>query len=492
MSTKPIVYLEADKSWLFDGQTLTPCDFSAVKKYQSGAFIPLSKLQIGNYKFSSSLSDTEKQIQAEIKMHEDAGLSSNMDYEITSYSHVLEFEKSTLVEAFACSHENLEDNFGSIAKKVKVIDWVVPSHIAYESFYVNHDTAVSTTDLFYYLSDEESYAVLFQNGKYIAHRRTYSIEQLAKESSLDLVKCKRLLSEFGLNREKYPEEDRLFFDQLELIFSKQVEKIVHTINHKRGVFGIDGIDKIYVDFDGKRLDGLDKIFSAYGMENIPLEPLACEDDNSINSHRHMQAMYIYLCANDKISNQLNLTIYERQLPIYKRHVGILLGVGAAALLLALIHPSYYFIQNQILEDKVNALENRLSILNKEKEALNSQLQDIKDKREEDEKKIASIQELNKVYGITLDALPKLMSSRYVRQRMMYDALSILGTYKLSAISLEQNGIKEMKIHVISEYTSRENIAKFMKKWIDSGYSGARTSEIYLDENIYESKIEVSK
>lgn len=491
MSTKRIVYLEDDKSWLFDGHVLTPCDFSYVKKYQSGAFISLSKIQVGNYKFSSSLSDTEIEIQTEIKMYENAGLSSEKDYEITSYTHNIEFENTTLVEAFACSHEDIKDGFDKIAQKSKNIDWLVPSFISYESFYTCK-TVTDTTDLFYYLSDEEAHIVLFQNRQYVAHRRVSSIKQLAKESGLDIVRCKGLLNEFGLLQENYPEEEKIFFDQLESLFSKQVEKIVHTINHKRGLFGISGIDNIYIDFGGRNLEGIERIFSVYGMENIHLEVLSCKDEELENAHRYLKAMYIYLCANDKILNPLNLTIYERQPPIYKRHVGVLMGVSVAAMFLALIYPGYYYIQNQVLEDEINSLEKKHLGLKTKQTVLNKNLNKLKEQRKEVEKKITSVQNMNKVYNETLNTLPELINTRYVRRKMMYDALSILESNKLSTISLEQNGTTEMNLHVICNYTKRDNIAKFIKKWIDIGYSGARTSEIYLDENIYESKIRVLK
>ena len=491
MSNKSIVYLEGDESWLFDGSTLTPCGLDAIKKHPSGISVSLSSLQIGNFKFPASLSATEKHIQTEIKMHEEAGLSSDKNYEMASYSHHLEFENSTLIEAFACDVEVIKEQFGDIAKKAKVIDWIIPSFVAYESYYSCHPNDGST-DLFYYLSDTESYAVLIQNGKYIANRRTASIEQLAKETGIDEVRCKRLLSEYGLNPEKYPEEDRVFFDKLESLFSKQVEKIVHTVNHKRGIFGIDGIDNIYIDFAGKNLDGLERIFAAFGMNDIPVNAFVCEDENAKDSHRYLKAMYIYLCANEKLENSLNLTMYERQTPLHKRPAGYLLGIGLVSFTIGLFLPIYYMFLNSALDDEINILNSKLSSLQIKQKVLNEELKVLRTNRKADTAKLNAVKEVNIVYNITLDTLPKLMNSKVVRQRMMYDSLDMLSKYKLSAVSLEQNATNEINVHVICAYSKRDNIAKFMKKWINSGYSSARTDEIYLDENIYESKIRVAR
>jgi hypothetical protein len=48
----------------------------------------------------------------------------------------------------------------------------------------------------------------------------------------------------------------------------------------------------------------------------------------------------------------------------------------------------------------------------------------------------------------------------------------------------------MSIHVIADYDKRATIAKFMQRWMETGYQEAHTDEIYLDANIYESKIRV--
>lgn len=489
MSTKPIVYLEKNEAWLFDGEVFTPCEFSAVKKYQCGTTIPLSKLQIGSFKFSSSLSATELQIQTEIKMHEEGGLDSSSDYEVSSFNHVLEFENSTLVEAFASSHKELHESCDAIIKNTKVLDWVVPSFITYSSYYVRNEVEAKT-DLFYYLGKEESYAVLFHKGKYIAHRRTLCLEEISIEVGIDDLRCRSLLSMNGLVEANYSEKDKPFFEQLQLVFSKQVEKIVHAVNHKRGLFGIEGIDHVYVDFYGHSLEGLENIFAAYGMDNVPIESLLCKTGQRIETHRLAEAMYIYLCANDLIENPLNLSPFERQAVWYKRPSGHLIGISAAAVLAAMIHPGYFYTQGVLLDQKIQGVEISVAQVEAKANSLGIKQKALQEEVVTSQSKLKAVEEKNAVYTITLDTLPILMNTGYVRQKMMYDALDILKTYKLSTLSLDQNGTKGMNIHVISDYNSRESIAKFMKKWMQTGYKEARTDEIYLDENIYESKIEV--
>ncbi|PHR54926.1 MAG: hypothetical protein COA44_12055 [Arcobacter sp.] len=489
MNHKAIVYLEENEAWLFDGETFTPCDYSQAKKHQCGASISLSRLQVGSFKFPSSFSDSELEIQTEIKMHEEGSLYAEKNYEIASFNHALEFESSTLVESFAASHDELEDCCAKIVKKTRVIDWIVPSFITYTSFYI-YNKLEAQTDLFYYLGKEESYAVLFHKGTYIAHRRILSIKDLAKDIEVDEQKCIYLLKNYGLEEESCPPEDKDFIIQLQTVFSKQVEKIIHTINHKRGLFGIEGINRIFIDFDGQSLNGLKNVFEAYGLEDLEVSALICKKDDVQNTHRFVKAMYIYLCANGEMPNALNISPYERQASWYKRHSGHLIATSVAALFLGLIHPSYFYIQGEIYDEKIGILETQLKIIEEKTKTLGTKLQTLKEEVDKSQLKLHAIKDKNKVYEVTLDTLPLLMNSRNIRQKMMYDALDILKTYKLSTVSLDQNGTTSMQIHVIADYHSRDKIAKFMKAWMDSGYKEATTQEIYLDKNIYESKIEV--
>lgn len=486
---KPIVYIEHNESWLFDGQTFTPCELSEIKKYQAGSSVPLSSLQIGNFKFLSSLGNTERQIQTEIKMHDEGGLNSEKDYEIALCEHPLEFENSTIVEAFASSHDDLKVLFGDIVKQSKAIDWIIPSFISYESYYKRQE-AEAKTDLFFYLSDTESYAVFFDKGRYFAHRQIASIETLAKEIGVDSVRCNYMLSNYGLVEENYPADEKVFFDQLQSVFSKQVEKIVHTINHKRGLFGIDGIDRIFIDFQGNTLDGIKSIFTAFGIEEVPIEALVCQNDPSIDAHQFAKAMYIYLCANEQIDNPLNLSPYERKVEWYKRHSGRLLGVSAAALVLALIHPVYFYMQSIALDQEISVLQNDVNRMEEKTQRLSLKMKNLQLEVSKEEEKLRSVRDGSKVYELTLESLPVLMHSRDIRQKMMYDAINILDRYKLSAVSIDQNGTHDMSIHVIADYTKRATIANFMQRWMETGYQEARTDEIYLDANIYESKIRV--
>jgi hypothetical protein len=58
--------------------------------------------------------------------------------------------------------------------------------------------------------------------------------------------------------------------------------------------------------------------------------------------------------------------------------------------------------------------------------------------------------------------------------------------------LEQNGSKEMTLHVISQYQKRDDIAKLMSGLYTKGYQNAQTHEITLDNKMYNAVVKVTR
>ena len=488
MNNSSIIYVENDSYYLFDGTALVECKPSLAKKYFVGATLSLSDFIIGSFKQPASLSADALEIQNEIKMHEEGGLRAELNYEIVSVDHLLDFENSYLVEAFAIATDDLKQHFNPILKKTKVIDLIFPSFLAYEALYVSGQLE-KKDDLFFYLDDHIAYAVIFQDGKYIAHRRIASIDQIAKESGLEALECKEMLHAKGVRAKNYSEDRRAEFEKLELVFSKQIEKVVHTINHKRGLFGLNGIERIVVDFNGALLEGIGEIFQAYGMQDVVVEPLQCLDSDAVSAHRYCQALYIYLALKEKIE-PLNISIFQREPLFITRPSGKLAMVLVSGTLLALVYPLYHLFSILQIDEKITSINRELTSTQLQKQQLQKRLLSAKDRSKKMETQLFELQKINQRYSQTLQTLPILTESNYIRQKMMNDVVSILGAYKLSTLSIEQNGTKSMKLHLIADYRARENIAKFMRRWMESGYKEARTEEIYLDENVYESIIEV--
>lgn len=79
-----------------------------------------------------------------------------------------------------------------------------------------------------------------------------------------------------------------------------------------------------------------------------------------------------------------------------------------------------------------------------------------------------------------------------RQQFLLDTTAELGKYRLGAILMEQNGSKQMNIHVVSDYRKRDDIAKLMGGLYERGYQDVQTREIKLDDGMYNSLVKVTR
>ncbi|MFZ5374659.1 MAG: hypothetical protein ACOZBX_03865, partial [Campylobacterota bacterium] len=79
-----------------------------------------------------------------------------------------------------------------------------------------------------------------------------------------------------------------------------------------------------------------------------------------------------------------------------------------------------------------------------------------------------------------------------RQQMLLDVTSELGRYRLGTLSMEQNGSKEMALHVVADYRKRDDIAKLMSGLYARGYQNVETDEITLDNDTYNAVVKVTR
>jgi hypothetical protein len=195
--------------------------------------IPIS-LTLHTIKLSDHLSPDEEQTQVESRMFEEQNLQKDQNYTIAYVRNPLASESGVLCEVYALCDEKAQDYFADVLKDISTIDLVVPGFMVYETLY---KTLPKQNDLFLYWGEEEAYAVIYQDGHYIAHRTIETLTTMAVEVGLDLAKLRLFLTQKGLIEENYQPEELNKFILLQERLAKNIERIVHTINHKRGLFG---------------------------------------------------------------------------------------------------------------------------------------------------------------------------------------------------------------------------------------------------------------
>lgn len=488
MAQEKILYIADENTVTYHSGTLTPSSDRDVKELFSAATVPLSHLSTHTLKLPNHLSEEEQKIQVEIRMFEEGNLDSNEEYTIDYIRHDLPDENSYLFKVFAISHAKAAEYFANPLSKLGVIDRIVPGIIIYESLYES-DSLPKQSDLFLFFGKEESYAALYQNGYYIAHRSLDSLSSLAMESGLDVAELILTLAQRGVIEANYPQEEVEKCTLLQDILSRNIERLVHTINHKRGLFGFSDIHHIYLDFQGHSIAGIETIFNAYGIENVPISPLARTPHSPQEFHHLLCAEYLSKHITD---TSLNLSPFRRKDPWYKRPSGKFLGFIAVALFIALWVPLSlsWLIANE--KETHASLKSRLEQMRSASTELARTLNERKQQLTQHQSQWKGLKGEMVMLEETQKITEQIAQMHFQRQQMVMDVTSQLGRYRLGTLMMEQNGSKEMSLQVVAEYNKRDDIAKVMNDLYLLGYQNVEAREIALDKNNYNAVIKVTR
>ena len=484
MEAKKILFTEHDRIRTYEDGRFGEPTGSELKTLPNGTIVPLSLLNVHTLKLSDRLSGEELRLQVEIRMFEEGNLNSEEEYTIDYIRHEVASDDSVLVEVFALSHAKAEEYYRETLSKTGAIDKIVPGFLVYESLYPRIG---AKNDLFVYWGEEEAYAAIYREGKYIAHRSIETLASIAVDLGLELPKLKTFLSQKGVHEENYLPEELNKYILLQDKIAKNVERIVHTINHKRGLFGLEGIDALYLDFEGNTIPGIEGIFYAYGMNGVSVSPVLRSDTTARDIHDAVCADYLAFSA-----NAFNLSPYPRKAPWYRRESGKFLGLAALAagiVLTASITTAWMISQEQ---SQSESLQQRYDAVRKETAALSAKLKENRAQLAKQQDETKRVKEEIALYHGAEDTADLIRNMHASREQLLLDTTAELGRYRLGAMLMEQNGSKEMKVLVVSDYKKRDDIAKLMNGMYARGYQNVETREIKLDNDMYNSLVKVTR
>ncbi len=491
MSKRGICYCIDDKeSLLFDGDSFESIATSKAKREYCAAVVPPEHIRAHTFKIPTQTDEERLDTLVEITMFESGGLDLEKEYAVAYVKHTLEFEPSWLVEAFAVEESKLKELFGPIAAKTSHIDLLAVPYLVYEALYIYEKARKSSTDLFLYIGDSASYAVLCKEGRYIAHRNLASLEDMAARANVSVEVVRDALCKRGLESESYGPDEALLIQTLQETFSKIVERVAQTVNHKRGVFGIKGVDTLYLDFGQSDIPGLWELFDGYGFEDSAKDVLVCcESLEPDMQHAGIEALYI-LAAKERGHEVPNLTVFEKEPGFLQTYTGRFVAAVSAAAVLSAGYAAVKEFELQTLQDESAVLSARLDTLKKQAAQLRKALAKEKAELGSVQKRLESGRRDIMAFEESADAALLIEESKLKRRKMMEDANRVLARYALFAASIEQNGSRSMEVEILSTYAGRDRIAKFMKDMIDMGYGSVGTEAIRLDDDLYGSRVEI--
>jgi len=492
MTTEEILFIiDENQQLLFNGTEFHPLEDKKTKNYFSASTITQSELKIHGFKISQSASDEKIEIQSEMKMFEEANLNPEIDYKIAALKIPLEDDDDNYIESYAVEISSLEQQFSSIAKNNKQIDAIFPPSLSYSALY-SFELLEKKNDLFIHFGDDESYAVIFKSGQYISTRILPSINEIANKVGVDITKMKEILSTKGVDNSLFTPEEFLHMGNTEDELSKIVERISHTIGHKRGIFKLNSIDRIYLDFEGSDIPAFLNLFDNFGYESATKQTLDIFENVEVGmKHYALNALYALAKIQEK-DTLLNLSIFERKPSFIQSHVGQFSIVMLVATLLAAIYPVYAMLDVEKLSNQENKLNNDVKKMNKVTLKLQVKLKNLRKEREELKKNLSdSLLKIN-TYSHTADALLDFDKEALSRHKMMKDINLAMRKFSLSSQSMEFDESKTIMVQIISNYNKRDNISQFIKELLSKGYSHVRTKKVQKTENYYESFVEIHR
>ena len=424
-----------------------------------------------------------------MKMYDEAGLDAETEYKIVSLPIELENSDAVYIESYATPLERLDELFLSIAKKNSHIDAIILPSLSYAALYTT-EKLDKKNDLFIYLGDDDSYAVMYKNGQYISTRGLPTLNELALKFNLDLKTTKDVLKTKGLDKSRYA-FDEMYSISVEDELNKLVDRVIQAVVHKSGIFSLNKLDHIFLDFEGSEIPGFFDLFIERGYDESEKVVLDIFPDiEATKKHLAISALYA-LSALQQNLDFVNLSIYDRKPPFFKTNIGQFSLLLFGSLVLASIYPIYAYMQIQELTTTQNNLTTKLKQIEKITKKLNKKLKSEKSVRDTLKKQNIELRKTIKSYDSMLDTLEFFNKDTLLKQKMLKDIDLALKKYKLSAKSITYNK-NHIVVHIVANFNKRDRITQFMEELIHKDYSSVTTTKVEKYENYYESLVEIKR
>ena len=488
-------------------QYINPVDLS-ILSYDGNSFQKLDKREnlytvsrvlyesITLYSFKIPLNQAKEDLSSlvEIKMYEEAGLDVNKIYKITYLVKELDFDEMCLVEAFAIDRLALENKYKESIKKVKYIDFLALPFFAFDSFYTNK-ILTPKNDIFVYIGDDEAFLSFYKNGSYISTKSMINLTEIVEKLNsqnidINLEKLNKLLLDKGLKQELYEKSEGELFLALESSFSDILTKINNVAMHNRSVFGFEKIDRIFFSTKQGRIKGLREFIKEFGFVDVELSDFNLFRDKQDGDFLDKVVCSYGLDKYKQNSQSQNSTIFSKPPPFLSTEFGKLSLCFSAFLVVLCGIYAYFYIDIQKLQNQKDLLETKYQSI---ETRANRYKRDIKKKIQETKRVKSDIQKQDTVFENIKESIDRLEKMRGKDNRYISFLANInrlLAKYKLKTRSIEQIGRSKMVIEVVSDYSDRDKIAKFLKSLISEGFTDVKTKEIKLDKDKYVSKVEI--
>jgi hypothetical protein len=470
-----VIYLAKDGIYINENDRIIKKDFSYEKGVVTASLGYKYILNL-TFKLPKTIQKEMLEPEAEKYVFTEGSLDYTKEYKINSFFK--EYDEYYYVEAFVVEIEALKKEFEKYLKKYKYIDFISIKPFVFKSYYEITKTSPKN-DVFIFFDEEEAFLSCFEKGEFVFVKSVTKLSALANDLDLSVEEVKKLLSEKGLDENKYAVKET--YAIVENFFSQFFMKVNNLINYSVNYYNLSKIDRLffYSSFEINNLfENYESFWNLSGIEfkkyEVPTDYDSFDYTAVIYNSRHYQ------------NDEENFSVFEKPLPFYKTKTGILI------LLLSL---GVLFIGGDafLKYRKIKAQENEILIL-KEKIARNDrERKTIEIAIKKYKKEIALLNEQNDAIdkqiadiGEKIDFLAGIQRKKLVSNQLA-DLVNELKKYNLKLVSYEKEGI-HTDLVISCAFANSSSVADFMKDLYKLGYKNVTSTEIQNDSGIYLSKV----
>jgi len=442
---------------------------------------------------SRNIPDSDLRDAIEIKVYDELGLDSAVEYTITYLETETNDTKNRIFNVFVIDASLIGSQLSEIRKKTNYIDYVTTAPFLISSLYKKALLESDGTDCFVYFQKNDAFLAIYSGGEYLYSKSLhYSLTELTEKfceligERIDEEDFYKLLTTEGLKSTNISYQS--FLMQL---FGELFLYINDVIVFAKRSYNIENIDKIYIGSEVGMFIGVDEYAKSY----LGLESYEFNFSIAINSKEwYVDQIHILMALTSQVyfenrDDKLNFSIYKRPPPFRERPVGKLIGVIAASIIISAGYPAYQYGYSQFLQIQVNQATKEYRQLNKEANTIRVKIAKLK----KDKAKIAT---LAKKESDKLEFRRKLLTEIYKKKTdynmkalILVEIINISNNYKskLSVISYNENNFK-----LSIQNRSEKKITEFIEELTKLKKYKITTDKIEKDSkaNLYLSQIVV--
>ena len=442
---------------------------------------------------SRNIPDSDLRDAIEIKVYDELGLDSAVEYTITYLETETNDTKNRIFNVFVIDASLIGSQLSEIRKKTNYIDYVTTAPFLISSLYKKALLESDGTDCFVYFQKNDAFLAIYSGGEYLYSKSLhYSLTELTEKfceligERIDEEDFYKLLTTEGLKSTNISYQS--FLMQL---FGELFLYINDVIVFAKRSYNIENIDKIYIGSEVGMFIGVDEYAKSY----LGLESYEFNFSIAINSKEwYVDQIHILMALTSQVyfenrDDKLNFSIYKRPPPFRERPVGKLIGVIAASIIISAGYPAYQYGYSQFLQIQVNQATKEYRQLNKEANTIRAKIAKLK----KDKAKIAT---LAKKESDKLEFRRKLLTEIYKKKTdynmkalILVEIINISNNYKskLSVISYNENNFK-----LSIQNRSEKKITEFIEELTKLKKYKITTDKIEKDSkaNLYLSQIVV--